>query len=157
MVQHSLGHLNALARTSSNPDTFIFLAADSVHLGGEIRPSELLPLPDEVDEPGIEPRPCPSSQLLQIHPLHSSTKPFLGLDPCFPEQLKEAEHTIELIQNFDADDRVFVIFTHDTSIYNAIEFFPEVANDWKTKAWKKNGFWKFLANLQQVASGESNS
>ncbi|RDW58285.1 metallo-hydrolase [Coleophoma crateriformis] len=64
---HSIGHLNALARTTSNPDTFILLAADSVHLGGELRPTEALPLPNSIDVQGIVPRPCPIEDMLQLH------------------------------------------------------------------------------------------
>ncbi|KAF2740762.1 hypothetical protein EJ04DRAFT_558738 [Polyplosphaeria fusca] len=144
------GDTNALARTSTNPDTFIFLAADSVHLGGEFRPSETLPLPDPVGVPGIDPCLCPASALVKIHPLRSTTTPFLGLDPSFPEDLDEAERTIRLIQQFDADDRVFVVFAHDISIYDIVEFFPKDANDWKVKDWKTKGRWTFLPHLQKT-------
>ncbi|KAF2115733.1 beta-lactamase-like protein [Lophiotrema nucula] len=148
---HSLGHINALARTSADPATFIFLAADSVHLGGEIRPSEALPLPDLVDVPGIVPWPCPAEQLLKIHPRDSRTLPYLGLDPCFPEHLEDAEKTIESIQRFDADDRVLVVFAHDVSIYKTLEYYPATANDWKNKGWKSIGRWAFLTDLQKIA------
>ncbi|KAK4443450.1 beta-lactamase-like protein [Podospora aff. communis PSN243] len=102
---HSLGHLNALARTTTDPDTFIFMAADSVHLGGD-----------------------------------SKTVPYLGLDPCFPEHLEDAERTIECLEHFDADDRILVVFSHDVP-----------ANDWKSKGWKDVGRWAFLADLQKIA------
>lgn len=148
---HALGHLNALARTSSNPDTFIFLAADSVHLGGEFRPTKALPLPDAVDISGIIPRPCPKEELLKFHPRDSATVPYLGLDPCFPEHLEDAEKTIESIERFDADDRVLVIFSHDVSIYNVLEYYPALANSWKAKNWKSIGRWTFLADLQKIA------
>ncbi|KAF2653874.1 hypothetical protein K491DRAFT_779952 [Lophiostoma macrostomum CBS 122681] len=151
---HALGHLNALARTSAEPESFVFLTADSVHLGGEIRLSDALPLPDPVEVPGIVPCPCPAADLTNIHPLHSATKPFLGLDPSFPEHLEDAEHTIELIQKFDADERVFVIFSHDTSIYDVVDFFPNTADDWRLKDWKKRGMWTFLTHLQKTARAD---
>lgn len=152
VFQHSLGHINALARTSADPSTFIFLAADSVHLAGEIRPSEVLPLPDEVDVHGIVPRPCPAEHLLRIHPRNSRTVPYLGLDPCFPENLKDAEETIESIQKFDADDRVLVLRSHDVSMYQILEYYPASANDWKQKGWKLTGRWAFLTDLRQTAN-----
>jgi len=143
--------MNALARTSADPATFIFLAADSVHLGGEIRPSEALPLPDLVDIAGIVPRPCPVESLLKMHPRNSRTLPYLGLDPRFPEHLEDAEKMIESIQRFDVDERVFVIFAHDISIYEALEYYPMTANDWKNKGWKAAGRWSFLTELQKIA------
>jgi hypothetical protein len=144
--------LNALARTTSNPDTFIFLAADSVHLGGEFRPTDRLPLPDPINVPGIQPRPCPVGELVRVHPSRSKTTPFLGLDPSFPSQLHEAEETIKLIQAFDADDRVFVVFSHDISIFDILEFYPANANDWKAKGWKEKGLWTFLTEIQKLTS-----
>lgn len=147
-----MGHLNALARTTSNPDSFIFIAADSVHLAGEFRPTEYLPLPELVDVPGIVPRPCPGEQLVKFHPRGSETLPYLGLDPCFPEHLEDAEKTIRSIEKFDADDRVLVVFAHDVSIYETLEYFPKPADDWKTKNWKDVGRWAFLADLQKIAN-----
>jgi hypothetical protein len=99
---------------------------------------------------GIRPRPCPVDKLLVMYPRHSRTLPFLGLDPCFPEHLKAAGNTIELIQRIDADDGVLVIFSHDTSIYDNLKFFPRSANDWLSKGWKKKGFWNFLLQLQEA-------
>ncbi|KAI0111255.1 beta-lactamase-like protein [Nemania sp. FL0031] len=148
---HSLGHINALARTSADPETFVLLAADSVHLGGELRPTKALPLPDSIDIPEIVPRPCPREELLKIHPRSSHTLPYLGLDPCFPEHLEDAERTIECIEKFDSDNRVLVVFAHDVSLYNTLEFYPALANDWKRKGWKSTGRWAYLVDLQKIA------
>lgn len=54
--------------------------------------------------------------------------PYLGLDPCFPEHLEDAEKTIESIQKFDADDRVLIIFAHDITLYKTLEYYPTTAN-----------------------------
>ncbi|KAI9148110.1 beta-lactamase-like protein [Paramyrothecium foliicola] len=149
---HALGHLNALARTSTNADTFIFLGADGAHSGGELRPNEILPLPDIVDVPGITPRPCPAEALLKFHPKKSRTLPYLGLHPDFSEDLQDAEDTIQSIQKFDADDRVLVLLAHDVSMYKILEYFPIFANEWKDKGWKPSARWAFLADLQSAAS-----
>ncbi|TPX13509.1 uncharacterized protein E0L32_005980 [Thyridium curvatum] len=149
---HSLGHINALARTSADPDTYIFLAADSVHLAGEVRPTHSLPLPDEIDVPNIVPRPCPAEHLLQIHPRASRMLQFLGLDRCFPEDLDAAEKTIESIEKFDADERVLVVWAHDVTMYKTLEYYPAIANGWKAKGWKGTGRWAFLSDLQKIAN-----
>jgi hypothetical protein len=138
-------------RTSADPASFIFIAADSVHLAGEFRPTEALPLPDVIDIPGIVPRPCPGEELLKIHPRGSRTLPYLGLAPRFPEHLEDAEKTIESIEKFDADDRVLVVFAHDVPIYKTLDYYPVTANDWKDKGWKSIGRWAFLADLQKIA------
>ncbi|KAF2754823.1 hypothetical protein EJ05DRAFT_503767 [Pseudovirgaria hyperparasitica] len=148
---HALGHLNALARTSANPPTFILMAADSVHLGGEFRPSEALPLPNFVDAPGLNPSPCPAEELVKFHPRNSKILPYLGLDPCFPEHLEDAERTIKSIEAFDADDRVMVIFAHDVSIHGTLSYYPETADSWKEQGWKSSGRWVFLSDLQRIA------
>ena len=127
------------------------MAADSVHLGGEFRPTNATPLPDYIDVAGLKPQPCPREELLRHHPKNSATSPFLGLDPSFPADLAKAERTITHIQNFDADDRVFVVFAHDTSIFNIVDFFPRTANDWKKRGWKEKGRWTYLPHLQKVA------
>ncbi|KAF6836765.1 metallo-beta-lactamase superfamily protein [Colletotrichum plurivorum] len=152
---HSLGHINALARTSTSPDEFIFLAADSIHLGGELRPNTHLQLPESVAVVGLTPCPCSCDHLTKFHPRSSRDIPYLGLDPSFPEHLRDAEKTIECIQELDADDRVMVIFAHDISLYKTLEFFPANANGWKEKGWKTAGRWAFLADLQKTAQEAS--
>lgn len=148
---HSLGHINALACTNLEPESFILLAADSVHMGGEFRPSDTVPLPHSVEVEGLQPCPCPAENLLKIHPRNSRTLPFLGLDPCIPEDLGEAQKTIECIRRFDVDERVFVIFAHDASILDVVDYFPKTANAWRQKGWKMKARWAFLPFLQQVA------
>lgn len=115
------------------------MAADSVHIGGEFRPSHSLPLPAWVDLPCLMPRPCPQKVLLWMHTRSCETLPYLGLDPGFPENLAEAEQTIVSIQAFDADERVLVVFAHDVSMFDILEFYPKSANGWKQKGWKEKG------------------
>ena len=79
--------------------------------------------------------------------------PFLGLDPSFPENLADAERTIRSIQDFDFDERVFVVCAHDVSLFDILDFYPKTASDWKQKGWKEKGRWAFLAHLQKVARG----
>ncbi|KAI0469469.1 hypothetical protein F4859DRAFT_132403 [Xylaria cf. heliscus] len=149
-MQHAVGHLNALARTTIEPESYILMAADSVHLGGQFRPSEALPLPDVVDEAGLSPYPCPKEVLLRLHPRYSDISPFFGLDPCFPHDLQKAEETVRRIQAYDADDRVLVIFSHDVEIYNTLDYYPNSANKWYSQGWKLDSRWKFLIDIQMA-------
>ncbi len=43
--------LVALVRTTTSPDTLLFLAGDSFHHPAELRPSPILPLSKELDLP----------------------------------------------------------------------------------------------------------
>ncbi|KAI0441741.1 beta-lactamase-like protein [Xylaria telfairii] len=147
---HSVGHLNALARIGSEPESYILMAADSVQLGDEFRPSAAVPLPGAVDEPGISPWPCPKETLLKLHPESSATSPFFGLDPCFPYDLQKARETVKRIQAFDADNRVLVVFAHDIEIYNTPECYQKLANNWYSKGWKLASRWKFLVDIQMA-------
>ncbi|KAI1633719.1 hypothetical protein F4809DRAFT_574458 [Biscogniauxia mediterranea] len=121
---HVTGHINALARTASEPESYIFMAGDSVHFGGELRPSAQVPLPcsrgaDAVLPSPPLPRPCPGDLLLDMHPHHSPTTPYLSLGRSFPEDVAAADRTIRRLQAFDADARVLVVFAHDEAFLPA--------------------------------------
>jgi hypothetical protein len=45
---HAIGHLGALARTTTNRDTFIFMGGDLSHHGGQLRPSKYLHIPPQL-------------------------------------------------------------------------------------------------------------
>lgn len=44
---HTVAHMMGLARTT--PDSFVLMAADCCHHGGEFRPNQYQPLPDSID------------------------------------------------------------------------------------------------------------
>lgn len=76
---HTIAHIMGLARTT--PDTFVLMAADCCHHGGEFRPSRFRPLPASIDIPSTgkfktRPRrsPCPGSLFLNLHPKNSRTE-----------------------------------------------------------------------------------
>ncbi|KAK5637084.1 hypothetical protein RRF57_012796 [Xylaria bambusicola] len=59
---HCVGHMCALARVTSNPDSFILMGGDAVHHGGELRPHHWHPLPDSILPNPFNvtsPAPCP--------------------------------------------------------------------------------------------------
>lgn len=68
---HAVGHINALARTSTNPSTFIYMGGDSFHHCAALRPNEYMPLPKSIEVPNLNPYPCPGDLFHSFHPCSS--------------------------------------------------------------------------------------
>ena len=68
---HAIGHISGLVRTTTKPDTFAFLGGDICHHSGGIRPTEYIPLPENVPEDvkmdSKFPSPCPCIGFLGGH------------------------------------------------------------------------------------------
>lgn len=157
---HTIGHLCALARTTSNPPTFMFLGGDIAHHAGEFRPTEYLPLPDS-----ITPSPlrapftaqgtfCPGEAFQAIHPSKSRTQPYFT--PATGEHavhldVAEAKNSIEKMTEFDAYENVFSVIAHDGSLFDVVDFYPKPANEWKAKGWAREGQWRFLKDFDSGA------
>ncbi|KAH8897437.1 hypothetical protein GQ53DRAFT_791903 [Thozetella sp. PMI_491] len=150
---HTTGHLAGLARTTTNPDTFIFMGGDLCHHGGEIRPSPHLQIPAEVQfalPDSIRSRVpvCPGGatfQQLNIKRGRRIDQPFF--DPAFAEDMAQTMQTIKDAQEADAQSDVFFVFAHDMAITETVDFFPLPANGWKEKGWREKALWNFLADL----------
>ncbi|KAF8601758.1 hypothetical protein BDV93DRAFT_584809 [Ceratobasidium sp. AG-I] len=149
---HAVGHLSGLARTT--PDTFVFLGGDVCHHGGQMRPTEYLPLPELINPNPFDPAaafPCPGSYFLEVHPNHSATEPFYhvsngggSIDP------PEAQKSLEKLWDFDGYDNVFTIIAHDQTLLDVLEFFPTSLNDWKAKGLREKGIWQFLGDFKDA-------
>lgn len=67
---HTPAHISALVRTT--PDTFVFLGGDICHHAADFRPTERVPLPDEIPKGTAMdkkiPLPCPCTAFLSAHP-----------------------------------------------------------------------------------------
>lgn len=154
----SHGHLNALARTTLN--TFIFMAADTAHHGGEFRPSSLSPLPRLISPNPLESpcsKPCPGDIFVEIHRERKNDEAFYLPPNKHSTQVHNInvndEQTLESItclQEFDAMDNVLTILAHDRTISEVVDFFPAHANDWKVKGWKEDLKWKFLRDFKKA-------
>ena len=149
---HAVGHLAGLARTTSDPDTFVFMGGDLCHHGGELRPSENSPLPTSIDvdlvKAAFQSRPCPGGatfQELNVKRGRKPNEPFfvpaMGLD--IPLAIK----TIKESQDFDASDNVFFIWAHEQNIGGIVDHFPQSINDWKKKRWAEKTHWAFLRDF----------
>jgi glyoxylase-like metal-dependent hydrolase (beta-lactamase superfamily II) len=153
---HTAGHLSALVRTSTGPDTFVLLGGDACHHCGELRPSTLRHMPTvptpkdakEVEIPGL-------SEATRYLKSHKND----GTEPFFPVQRDEqysayghdtdlAERTISQLQVFDALDNIFPIFSHDSTVKNLIPEFPHTLNEWKKNGWGEKCRWRFLEDFK---------
>lgn len=166
---HSIGHMCALARTTSAgeqdgsgaSDTFIFMGADACHHAGEFRPSPHRELPDQVSPSPFSSNPalqCPGHGFRQylIDNRGDSRTPFFEI-PSHPQyaqyvhDIDAAKETICSLQDFDACDNVFVVLAHDKSLQGRIDFFPNSANDWAEKQWGNLLRWSFLEEFPAIA------
>lgn len=162
---HTVGHLSALARTTTASDgdsggesTFMFLGGDIVHHAAVFRPTEKYPLPKEIS-PAPDSKPftataCPGELFAAMHRLRSEengehksrTTPFCLL--AGPEDdLAQSRRNVDKLTEFDGEDNILTVFAHDDSLLDVLEFFPATANEWKKKGWGKQGHWRFLAPL----------
>lgn len=161
---HTVGHLSALARTTSNEDgdgsTFIFLGGDIVHSCLVFRPTEKYPLPEQIS-PAPNSKPftdsvCPGEFFASMHRVRkeedgerrSRTTPFcLVAGP--EEDMAESQRSADELGNFDGEDNILTIYAHDDSLLEVLEYFPKTANDWKNKGWGPQGHWRFLGPLMK--------
>ena len=150
---HTIGHLSALIRTSSSPDTFIFLGGDLCHHLGELRPSPQQPLPQQINYhpiPKYRPAKCPGSVFVQLQQKRSRSSDQTFFDLSMGHDIPEATRTIQKTQQFDCDDSIFFISAHDPDLEEVIELFPHsLANDWKRKNWREKAQWAFLKDFEK--------
>jgi hypothetical protein len=139
--------MSALARTTHNPDTFIFMGADIASHPGEFRPSIYVQLPARI---------TPTYQ--KIHPHGCFDSPFYHIgtwpdgDSC-ADDLPAALESHRKLQLVDAQtEQVFVILAHDENVKDVVDFFPKSANHWKELGWADRARWMFLRDFREVVS-----
>ncbi|KAL2817765.1 beta-lactamase-like protein [Aspergillus cavernicola] len=122
---HSVGHLSAVVRTSLNPDTFVILGADAIHDTGELRPSQYLPIPEEVNIGHLS-NPdqdifCPDHavQQFQISRSRKATEPLFN--PTAGYNMVNVHSTIQMLQELDWNENFFLIYAHDDSIKGTVD------------------------------------
>lgn len=156
---HAVGHLCALARVTSGPDSYILMGGDAAHHGGELRPSGYLPLPGSISPHPLEPRaasPCPGAvfeHLLRRGGGDGRTRrPFYGITRGGGVHADgdETARTVEKIQEADAHDRVLVVLAHDQNLLPVLDFFPKYASGFASKDWVGRGRWAFLKDFKEA-------
>lgn len=155
---HAIGHLSGLARTTTNPDTFIFMGGDLCHHSGELRPSKHLHLPSDI--PTAIPScvlPCPGAESykqLLVSRGFSVDEPFFRPAAMIGLEIGETVRTIAKAQEADADSNVWFVFAHDPSLIGVVDFFPLGADGWKEKGWRENTLWSFLRDFDEAVYSE---
>ncbi|KAL8998546.1 MAG: hypothetical protein Q9169_002386 [Polycauliona sp. 2 TL-2023] len=163
---HAIGHMCALARTTSTPSTFIFLGGDCAHHNGEFRPSPTLPLPTTISpSPLLHLHPntiCPGSLFIPIHRLYDpsarttatdvpTNQPFFQISPIGAHDVAQCHESVNKMSTFDGRDDVLVMIAHDAHMLDVVTMFPKgKANGWKEEGWKEKGTWKFLKDFEEA-------
>ncbi|KAI4233879.1 MAG: hypothetical protein LQ352_008214 [Teloschistes flavicans] len=152
---HAIGHISGLARTT--PDTFVFMGGDVCHFGGSYRPTQYAPMPTEIPTSvPLDPRfntPCPCSIFTACHrdPENARTSPFYKVTQApggWYVDPKVAQQSVDRLEEFDADENVFVCVAHDGGLIPVVDWFPNgTLNEWKAKGWKEKSKWGFLNEL----------
>ncbi|KAF0637583.1 hypothetical protein FPSE5266_08361 [Fusarium pseudograminearum] len=159
---HTIGHVAGLARTTTGPDTFIFMGGDICHHGGEIRPSPYLPIPRHLpqhlslsDSFRLLMSRCPATILDDVNVRRGRNAGETFFDPNIGFDKEQALKTIKETQKADAQDNVFFIFAHDMSIMGVVDEFPNTANDWKAKGWREKTRWRFLNDFEEAVKEQA--
>ncbi|EXJ66171.1 uncharacterized protein A1O5_10787 [Cladophialophora psammophila CBS 110553] len=160
---HTTGHICGLARTSVGPegDTFMFLGGDVTHHCALFRPTEYYPLPEEICPDPVEDHTSTASvsseKYVKVHRAYQGgagsqearVSPFCLVPVGYVDEDADlAQETLNKMFVFDGDENVFTVFAHDPTLLDVLDFFPQKANEWKTKGWAKKSHWKFLGPLK---------
>jgi len=148
---HAIWHLGGLARTTTNPDTFIFMGGDLCNHSGQIRPSRFLRIPVQPSGSpfGVQTSQAGGSFEEMLLSKTGSTKiPFFvpAASQCVSEE--DSANTRWKAQEVDAQENVWLIYARDPSLSGVVDFFPSSANAWKEKNWRDKTMWSFLADFQ---------
>ncbi|KAI0397820.1 hypothetical protein F5Y17DRAFT_454705 [Xylariaceae sp. FL0594] len=184
---HCKGHMCGLARvtasssssssdpgagagpeTETEPDSFILMAGDAVHHGGELRPHPWRPLPTSIspnpfslpDDPHPA-EPCPGEIFTHLLPdevdKHKKvTTPFYRPAQSSAggvhDDTAQLADTIAKLQAFDAHDNVLLVAAHDASMLNISDdfFFPATADEFAQKGWAQKARWAWLADFAEA-------
>jgi hypothetical protein len=150
---HAIGHLCGLARTTTeHGGSFVLLGGDICHYAGIFRPSKYLPVPESISPHPCRPQGgssfCPGTAFVELQEARGRSSTDSLYDMTFGHDIPLARNTATWLQELDADDRVFVILAHDSTVRDGVEHFPKSLNDWKAKGWGRTLKWAFFRDLE---------
>ncbi|KAK6366849.1 hypothetical protein LTS17_010400 [Exophiala oligosperma] len=150
---HAIGHMGALARTTTNPDTFILMGGDLSHHGGLLRPSKYLHIPARLSGSsyGLQtPHPGCSFEKLLLARTGSTETPFFLSTAAQVVDEEGLAKTRSKAQKLDAQENIWLVCAHDATISQVADFFPASANEWKEKGWRTKTLWSFLNDFNDA-------
>ncbi|KAJ5371300.1 uncharacterized protein N7496_007392 [Penicillium cataractarum] len=149
---HAIGHLCGLARTTKDPDTFVFLGGDVCHYGGLFRPSKYLSVPESIHPHPCHPNSdiafCPGGAFAELQESRGRGVNDPLFIPTFGHNIPQIIETIGKLQEADCQDNIFVIIAHDATVRDAVDHFPLSLNQWKKKGWGRDLKWRFLRDAE---------
>lgn len=150
---HAIGHLCGLARTTAGDEsTFVLLGGDICHYAGIFRPSEHLPVPEAILPnpcvPSAQVPLCPGTAFVELQKARGRDFSSSLYDMTFGHDIPLAQHTATWLQELDADDRIFVIIAHDSTVRDGVDHYPKSLNEWRSKGWGRSLRWAFLRDLK---------
>lgn len=161
-VQHSVGHISALARTS-NMD-FVFMGGDICHFPGVFRPSTHIPLPNSIASTARLDNyftcPCAAATFTSIYPkgeARGRQEPFYR-PAAGPSSIYDdpglAYNTVQKLVEFDAQPNIMVCIAHDPAVAETLPTMNKNSNNeingWKEKGYKEACHWGFLNELPRA-------
>lgn len=150
---HAIGQLCGLARTTTEQGcSFILLGGDICHYAGIFRPSKHLPVPDSISPHPCYPKRdlplCPGTAFMELQTARGRSCTDSLYDMTFGHDIPLARNTATWLQELDADDRIFVIIAHDSTVRDGVDHFPQSLNDWRAKGWGRSLKWAFFRDLE---------
>lgn len=143
---HATGHMAALARVTTGPDTFVLMAGDTCHHGAQFRPNKHFPLPRS-SKPSDEIH----ADSMSVDARAGRDKPFC--DPALYVNEEDALRSRDLLSDFDACSNVLVVLAHDTIMRGRMPFFPNTVNSWAQTELKGETRWSFMRDLPPGCPG----
>ncbi|WRT69069.1 uncharacterized protein IL334_006052 [Kwoniella shivajii] len=110
---HCPGHLMALCRVTSQPDTYVLLAGDAAH-----HQNMYLPVPTSEGD-----YRTPKSVVDGVVQLAD--------DPVV------ATYTVGQLTRMSQEENVMVILSHERGVQGIIDYFPKDIGKWKERGWKE--------------------
>lgn len=150
---HAIGHLCGLARTTTDQGgSFVLLGGDICHYAGIFRPSKHLPVPDTIHPHPCYPEGdmplCPGTAFVELQKSRGRGPTDSLYDMTFGHDIPLARNTATWLQELDADDRIFVIIAHDSTVRDGVDHFPRSLNQWKSRGWGHSLKWAFFRDLE---------
>ncbi|KAJ9105301.1 hypothetical protein QFC21_001669 [Naganishia friedmannii] len=130
---HRVGHISALARVTSNPDTYVFLAGDTSH-----HQSLYLPVPTE-GQPDTRTK-------VPFYPKSEGSKEMTSLDD---DPIVNTQN-IGRLTRLSAEDNIMVLLAHEGEVEGILPVWPEDLSRWKTRGWKEEKEEELKGNIARA-------